>query len=117
MRKPAVQLLNLVKGHFEVALWINEKGGNSNETLKGLEILSKGSCAFTCKGGGGWGGCPVRKCCVAKGVDFCFECSEFPCVQWGEKSKYSNVFTKAKKERLQKMKEIGIEEWIKAQWM
>ena len=115
MRKPAAQLLDLVKSHFEVALWINEKG-SSQETMKGLEILSKGACTFNCKGGGGWGGCPVRKCCIDKGVDFCFECPEFPCSQWDEKSKFSNVFNKAKKERLLKMKEIGVEEWIKKQW-
>ena len=73
LRKPAVQLSELVKKHFEVAGWINYKGGNSEQTIKGLEILSKCACAFNCKGGGGWSGCPVRKCCLAKGVDFCFE--------------------------------------------
>jgi hypothetical protein len=116
MRKPAAQLLELIKSHFEVGLWINEKGGNSKETIKGLEILSKGACSFNCKGGSGWTGCPVRKCCIEKGVEFCFECSEFPCAQWDEKGRYANVFNKAKKERLQKMKELGIEEWIKKQW-
>jgi len=60
MRKPAKQLLELVKANFEVGLWINEKGGSSVETLKGLEILSKSACSFNCKGGSGWGGCPVR---------------------------------------------------------
>ena len=49
MRKPAVQLLELVKANFEVAGWINEKGGSSTETLKGLEILSKSACAFNAK--------------------------------------------------------------------
>jgi hypothetical protein len=117
MRKPATQLSELVKANFEVALWINEKGGSSAETLKGLEILSKGACFFNCKGGGGWGNCPVRKCCVGKGFDVCLECPEFPCERnWGEKSKHANVFTAAKIKRLQEMKEIGVEEWIKKQW-
>lgn len=117
MRKPAAQLLELVKKHVEVAGWINYKGGNSKETMKGLEILSKSACAFNCKGGGGWGGCPVRKCCVEKGFDFCFECQEFPCEGiWGEKSQHANVFTANKIKRLQEMKETGVEEWIRKQW-
>jgi hypothetical protein len=116
LRKPAAQLLDLVKGHFEVKGWIDYKGGSAEETIKGLEILSKAACAFNCKGGGGWGNCPVRNCCIAKGIDLCYECSEFPCANWDEKSKYANVFNKAKKERVQKMKEIGVEEWVKKQW-
>lgn len=117
LRKPATQLLDLVKRHFEVPMWINYKGGNSNETIKGLEILSKSACTFNCKGGGGWDGCPVRKCCAAKGFDFCFECPEFPCKQnWGKKSKHANVFTANKIKRLQAMKKIGVQEWISTQW-
>jgi len=117
MRKPAAQLLDLVKSHHEVAGWINYKGGSSKETIKGLEILSKSACTFNCKGGSGWSGCPVRKCCIARDVDFCFECPEFPCERnWSEKSKHANIFTPKKIERLQEMKEIGVEEWIKKQW-
>ena len=106
----------MVKANFAVAGWIKEKGGSSTETIKGLEILSKSACAFNCKGGSGWTGCPVRKCCTEKGIDFCFECADFPCDNWDEKGKRSNVFNKAKKERLQEMKSIGVEEWIKKQW-
>jgi hypothetical protein len=74
------------------------------------------ACAFNCNGGSGWTGCPVRKCCTEKSIDFCFECADFPCDNWDEKGKHSNVFNKAKKERLQEMKSIGVEEWIKRQW-
>jgi len=117
LRKPAAQLLELVKKHFEVAGWVNHKGGRSKETIKGLGILSKSACAFNCKGGGGWSGCPVRKCCIAKGIEFCFECPEFPCERnWSEKSEHANVFTADKTKRLQEMKEIGVEEWINRQW-
>jgi len=117
MRKHAAQLLELVKNHFEVAMWINVKGGSSEETIRGLEILSKGACNFNCKGGSGWNGCPVRKCCMTRSIDFCFECSEFPCERnWGEKSEHTNIFTADKLRRLQEMKAIGVEEWIKKQW-
>lgn len=117
LRKPAAQLLKLVKENFEVALWINYKGGKSEEVIKGLETLSNSACAFNCKGGSGWGACPVRKCCIARGFDFCFDCLEFPCKKnWGEKSEHANVFTTNKIKRLQEIKELGLEEWIKKQW-
>jgi hypothetical protein len=117
LRKPAAELSELVRKHFEVAGWIDYKGGNSQETIKGLEILSKCACAFNCKGGSGWGDCPVRKCCIEKGFDFCYECPEFPCeTSWGEKSKHANIFNAKKIGRLQEMKAIGAEEWIKKQW-
>jgi len=116
LRETAEHLLKLVKGHFEVAGWINYKGGDSEATIKGLEILSKSTCSFNCKGGGGWSGCPVRKCCIAKDIDFCFECTDFPCANWDEKGEHSDVFTADKKRKLLEMKEIGVEEWIKKQW-
>ncbi len=117
MRRPASQLLDVVKSHFEVAMWIDAKGGKSKQTLKGLDILSKSACTYNCKGGGGWDGCPVRKCCTVKGFDFCFECSEFPCEgNWSEKSEHASIFTANKIKRLQEMKEIGVEEWIRRQW-
>ena len=85
MRKPAAQLLDLVKSHFEVVGWINYKGGISKETIKGLEILSKCACAFNCKGGSGWSDCPVRKCCIAKGIDFCLNVQSFHVKEIGVK--------------------------------
>jgi hypothetical protein len=58
----------------------------------------------------------VRSCCVTKGVAFCFECSDFPCANWDEMGKFSNVFNSSKKKRLQEMKEVGVEQWVKNQW-
>ena len=26
-----------------------------------------------------WGECELAKCSMAKGIDFCYECGEFPC--------------------------------------
>jgi hypothetical protein len=79
LEKTCCAAVGLVKANFEVAGWIKEKGGSSTETIKGLKILSKSACAFDCNGGSGWTGCPVRKCCTEKSIDFCFECADFPC--------------------------------------
>jgi hypothetical protein len=113
LRQTAQHLLKLVKDNLEVADWINYKGGDSKTTIKGLEILSKSACNFTCKGGSGWGRCPVRRCCISKDLEFCFECSDFPCSNWDEKGEHPNVFTDEKKNRLLGTKKTGVEEWIK----
>ena len=113
MRKAAMLLLDQVKNHIGVARTINRKGGKCEETIKGLEILSKYACMFNCKGGGGWSGCQIRKCCVAKGFNFCYECPDFACKEnWGKWKAFSDAEIK----QLQEMKEIGMKEWIKKQW-
>ena len=65
-------------------------------------------CIGGCRGGGGWKECPVRKCCIERNVDFCFECSEFPC-------KILEEFSPHVVDRLREIKELGIENWIKRQ--
>jgi len=56
---------------------------NFHEFMKGLKWLA--SQTEPCKGcrfGGGWSwwqDCPVRSCCTQKGVDFCYQCEDFPC--------------------------------------
>jgi len=53
----------------------------------------------------------VRKCCEEKGFSFCFECEKFPCKKWGKWP-----FDQEKIENLHKIKEMGVETWIKKQW-
>jgi hypothetical protein len=54
-----------------------------NEFRKGLEFFASDStwlvCHECCIGGEGFTECDIRKCCVERGVDICFECSDFPC--------------------------------------
>lgn len=38
------------------------------------------SCAG-CKAGGGDAECPQKACCAGKGLQGCWECSDFPCAQ------------------------------------
>jgi len=49
LRKPATQLLELVKGHFEVAGWINYKGGSSKETIRDLKHSRNAHAPLTAK--------------------------------------------------------------------
>jgi len=111
IKKPADQLLRLIKKRPELRGWIKE-GCDLDNFIKGLEWLSEsGLCTYTCKAGSGWKDCPVRECCETKGFSFCFECKEFPCKIWGKWP-----FEKAKIENLRKIKEIGVKAWVKKQW-
>ena len=90
------------------------KAFDYDEFVKGLEWLA--SQIEPCKGcrmGGGWSwwpDCPVRICCSEKQVDFCYQCSEFPCTK---------LTCGPLKERLQRfidvnrqIQERGLQAWI-----
>ena len=85
-----------------------------DEFMKGLGWLA--SQEQPCKGcrfGGGWswwGDCPVRDCCTQKGVDFCYQCEDFPCKKLREEP-----LLKRKKEMIEasnQIKSLGIESYM-----
>lgn len=51
-------------------------------------------------------GCLVRECHIRKGVDFCFQCSEFPCNKTG----FDEHLHKRSVNINNRMKEVGVEE-------
>jgi hypothetical protein len=61
----------------------------------------KGCRNGTCK----WPNCGVVSCYREKGVDFCFQCDEFPC----EKSNFDAHLKRRWIQMNQRMKEIGVE--------
>jgi hypothetical protein len=58
-----------------------------DEFRKGLEFFGKEDswlvCHRCCKGGDGNPDCEIRKCCIAHGLEICFDCDEFPCARVG----------------------------------
>ncbi len=48
--------------------------------------------------------CKVKECAITKGVDFCFQCNEFPCSETGFDEHLYNRYVEINK----KMKEKGI---------
>lgn len=48
-----------------------------------LEFMAQGSCGGCRKQGCLFTACQVHKCVMEKGVDYCFECAEFPCAKTG----------------------------------
>lgn len=81
------------------------------EFRKALDFFSKKDtwliCSKCCIGGDGNPDCEIRKCCKDRGLEVCFECSEFPCdiVKGGTKMI----------ERAEEYKKLGKDEWLRQQ--
>ncbi len=66
----------------EFALFASEKGFNKalkdyDTCYEVLGAMVKFRCKKGCRNGGGPPFCKMRKCCQAKGIEGCWECSEF----------------------------------------
>lgn len=108
IRDSVDNLLEIVKSHAELKLFADTtKAFDFENFVKGLEWLSNeiSPCVGGCRGGGGWEDCPLRKCCIERGVKLCYECSEFPC-------ETLKKFPKHVKE-LSEIKNMGLESWIR----
>ena len=86
-----------------------------DEFMKGLRWLaSQNEPCRGCRFGGGWSwwpDCPVRDCTIQKGVNFCFECANFPCKKLTKEPllEYKKTIIEANHQ----MKTIRIDDWIK----
>ena len=106
---------------------IAKKYENDAPELKGypvftsvMEYLGKQDCRGCRQGGGTVRGaacnpntCPIAVCVSKKGLDFCYQCAEFPC------EKIPTTFTRAGESLLktwrtgnQRMKEIGLDRYL-----
>lgn len=80
------------------------------KVLNSLAVL-KESCPL-CKGGCGDPECKFRVCAREKGLELCFTCDSFPCTDL--KSFYDKRYPYLEASAV-RMKEIGLEEWLKEQ--
>jgi len=73
-----------------------------------LSYFTKADCqgcrSGTCK----YPNCGVIKCYIKKGVDFCFQCDEFPC----EKTNFDPDLKKRWVQMNRRMKEVGVEAYF-----
>jgi len=74
-----------------------------------LTFLKQGDCGGCRSGAGKNPNCGVIKCYKEKGVDFCFQCDEFPC----EKANFDPDLKQRWIKMNNRMKEIGIEAFFK----
>ena len=78
---------------------------NYPDFKKLLTYFTKADCHGCRKGTGIYSNCGVVTCYKEKGVDFCFQCEEFPC----EKTNFDPHLHRRWIEMNNRMKEIGVE--------
>jgi hypothetical protein len=108
IRASARDMLEVTRNHGELELFADtSKAFDYENFTKGLEWFSKemSPCVGSCRGGGGWGDCPFRKCSVEKGLRFCYQCGSYPCETLKKHPKHI--------EELNNIKKTGLENWIK----
>jgi hypothetical protein len=72
-----------------------------------LDFIAQGSCRTCTKGQCLFPGCRVRDCVQENGVDFCFQCTAFPCDRSGLPPRLDPVWRQSN----ELMKEVGVEEY------
>ena len=116
MVKAAENLLAFVERHGSLRLIANVHNAcNFEEFSKGLKWLaSQDKPCKGCRFGGGWSwdpDCLVRNCCTQKGIDFCYQCEDFPCKKLKEEPLLERK--KAVIEANNQIKTMGIENWMR----
>ena len=70
-----------------------------------LDVMTRGRCQGCRSGGPQMPFCTARTCFREKGVDFCFECDEYPC----SRNRYPELLAKKWSVNNERMKEAGVE--------
>jgi hypothetical protein len=70
-----------------------------------LSHFAKGQCSGCRKGTCLYPNCGVSTCYQVKGVDFCFQCDEFPC----ERTNFDPHLERRWRQTNERMREIGVE--------
>jgi len=94
----------------EILEWFKTKRG---KIVRPEQIRCEG-----CRGPleGHWSSnCKMMMCATKRDIQFCFQCSEFPCAEVNNFASGGSRSHKQAIENLKTIKEIGIEEWIKKQ--
>jgi hypothetical protein len=74
-----------------------------------LDLFANASC-IGCRGGGSnLPFCAARRCHKGQGVDYCFQCDQYPCT-WNE---YPEDFDKRWRAANDRMREVGVEEYYR----
>ena len=96
---------------YGISEWAGYAGLENYEGFaKGLQWFMKCDCPG-CRAGGGWPDCPMRKCTQEKDIEFCYQCSDFPCEEVLKFDKGYGFCV----ENNRRIKEIGLEGWLKEQ--
>ena len=72
-----------------------------------LRLFTEGDCLGCRAGGPEMPFCSARTCFREKGVDFCFECAEYPC----ERNAYPENMAERWRRYNDRMREVGVEDY------
>ncbi|NHI83061.1 MAG: DUF3795 domain-containing protein [Candidatus Thorarchaeota archaeon] len=112
----AKRLLEFVEKYQSLGLIVKTSTDYDYEQFTKLTqwLASQDKPCKGCRQGGGWSwwpDCPVRDCCLSKGLDFCFQCDEFPCNKLLE-----GPLIERRKRIIrvnEQIKSLGMDEWLK----
>jgi hypothetical protein len=74
-----------------------------------LQLLAGASCTGCRGGGSSLPFCAARRCFKKQGVDYCFQCDEYPC----SRNEYPENFEKRWRTVNDRMREVGVEEYYR----
>jgi hypothetical protein len=72
-----------------------------------LDLLAGASCAGCREGGSVLPFCAARRCFKEQGVDFCFQCAEYPC----DRNDYPQNLNQRWRACNDRMREVGVERY------
>lgn len=76
-----------------------------------LTVMAGASCLGCRAGGGHFPPCAAKSCFREKGVDFCFQCDEYPCQRNG----FDKGLLRRWRQMNDRMREIGVEAYYREQ--
>lgn len=117
MADVASDLKELMEAHTLTQDWLSKFFGidfNFDEFRKGLDYFANenSDCypKVPCKGGCG-APCRIKDCAEKRGIEICFECSEFPCKRF---SRFEDKERLEIIEECERFKELGMAQWLKS---
>jgi hypothetical protein len=106
----AERLVRALEGFDKMAPLLSERVPALAHYEEFLEVLSffSGADCLSCRDGGSQlSFCSARVCFREKGVDFCFECDEYPCTR----NRYPENLLQRWRTNNDRMREVGVERY------
>ena len=82
---------------------------NYQQFVEVLALFAGASCTGCRNGGATFPFCAARTCFKEQGVDYCFQCSEYPC----ERNDYPENFAERWRANNDRMREVGVEQYYR----
>jgi hypothetical protein len=111
IQRTAAELAAALDGYEDVAprlVGLAPVLGNYRQFSEVLALFAGASCSGCRSGGATYPLCAARTCFKEHGVDFCFQCGDYPC----ERNDYPESFQKRWRENNDRMRAVGVEQYF-----